>query len=214
MLAREAAAVDLATLEAHLARRGGRLDEGAARHLGHALAATLAEAHATLDDEGNLAAVLHGHLAAALVRVTTDGAVSVLAAPAGAPVTAPELLQGGRLTPRADVFALGTILAPLLADGSDEELRAALLLAATPEAARRRITCVELEALLERGADLDAGRRALGEAVCACLEARDRPVAAAASRPLSMPARVGVALLTAAAVFAAGVAVAERWLVR
>ncbi len=208
MLATEAAPVDLAALEAHLVARGQRLGEAAARHLGRALAAALATEHARLDDEGNLAAVLHGHLEAGLVRVGADGAVAVVAAAAGAPGTAPELLQGGRLTPRADVYALGAILAPLLAGSPDEELLAALATALEPDAARRRITCVELEALLERGADLDAGRRALGEAVRSYLAERDE------ARPLSTPARVAVALVTAAAVFAAGVAVAEGWLRR
>src|SRR6202012_5702966 len=99
-----------------------------------------------LDDEGNLAAVLHGHLTPELVRIDSDGAVGVVAAPPGAAGTAPELLHGGRLTPRGAVYALGALLAPLLAGCVDDELRAALALAATPEAARRRITCVELEA--------------------------------------------------------------------
>jgi hypothetical protein len=210
-----AAAIDLTTLRAHVARRGEPLDEAAARYLGHAVASALAEAHAALDDEGNVAPAIHGRLGPLHVRIDVDGAVEVLPGGSGDEITAPELLAGARITPRADVHGLGTMLGPLFAASPDQDLLAALATAAEPLAARRRITCVELEAWLARGADLDAGRRALGEAARGCLDARLLADAAVpSSRPLSAPARVGVALFTAAAVFAAGVAVAERWPVR
>ncbi len=210
-----AGVIDLAALGACLERRGERLDDAAARYLGSAIAATLAEAHAALDGEGNVDPVIHGRLAPRHVSIDAGGAVSVLPPDAADPVTAPEVLGGGRLTPRADVHGLGTMLAPLFASSPDADLLAALSTATEGAAARRRITCVELEAWLARGADLDAGRRALGEAVRACLAAR-LPAAAprSSSQPLSAPARVGVALFTAAAVFAAGVAVVERWRAR
>jgi len=207
--------VDLAALHAHLSRRGARLDEAAVRAVGQALAAALAEAHATLDGEGNLAPAIHGGLGPAQVRVGPRGEVS-LDWSSRSEATAPELREGGRLTPRADVHALGTLLAPLLAGSLDGELLAALATATEPLPARRRITCVELEAWLSRGVDLDAGRRALGEAARACPAGEDRsaPEAPPSSRPLAAPARIGVALITAAVVFAAGVLVAERWLGR
>jgi hypothetical protein len=210
-----AAVTVLEALRTHLELRGERLDEAAARHLGRSIAAALAEGHATLDDEGNLAPVIHGRLGARHVGIDPGGVVTILPASAGDAVTAPELLQGGRLTPRADVHALGTMLAPLFAGSADGDLRAALATASEPLPAQRRITCVEIEAWLARGTDLEAGRLALGEAVRAYLDA-SLPIAAIppSSRPLTAPARVGVALFTAAAVFAAGVAVAEGWLGR
>lgn len=201
-------AVDLAALRDFLDARGERLGEAAARHLGHALAAMLAEAHAALDGEGNPAPVIRGALA---VRVDAEGEVLLL--PEGGERTAPEILAGGRLTPRADVHALGAILLPLLGGSTgDAELLAAISTATEPDPSRRRITCVEIEAWLARGADLDAGRRALAAAVQSFLDAQVVPPPW--SRPLAAPAQVGVALVTAAAVFAAGVAVAERWLGR
>ena len=205
-------AIDLASLLADLAHRGDRLDEAAARHLGSAVAGTLAEAHATLDEEGDPAAVIHGRLGPEKVRIDVEGAVSVVAAVEGDTGSAPEVLQGGRLTPRADVYALGAILAPLLAASADRDLVAALATAIEPHPGRRRITCVELEAWLARGADLDAGRRSLGAAVRSCLARREQSAAASWSRPLSAPARAFVTLVTAAAVFTAGVAAVERWL--
>jgi hypothetical protein len=218
--------LDLAALRAHLARRrlvrdgglpkplvhdGGlpppkppALDPSAARFLGSALASTLAEDHVALDAEGSLAPVLRGALG---VWIDETGAVLLDDGP-GPEGASPELLAGSRLTPRSDVYALGTLLLPLLPHETDPELLAALALATDPLPARRRVTCVELEALLARGADLAAGRLALAEAV---RDALAEPEAPPSSRPLPAAARAAVALATAAAVFAVGVAAVEGW---
>jgi hypothetical protein len=202
------ARVDLAALTEYCAYRGARLDEAPARWLGHRVAALLAEAHANVDDEGNIAPIVHGRLA--LERVLIDAAGEVFLVDAAGATAAISLQEEGeRLAPRTDVHALGVMLGPLLPSWGDVELDEALATAAAPSASRRLITCVELEALFARGVDLDAGRRALSESVGACLE--DRGVLAALSRPLPVPARVGVALVTAALVFAGGIAIADGW---
>jgi hypothetical protein len=124
--------------------------------------------------------------------------------------TATEPSDASRLTPRTDVHALGVMLGPLLPSWGDRDLDEALATAADPVASRRRVTCVELEALFAQGLDLDAARRALGDSVRACLEEADSP--AEQSRPIPVSLRIGVALFTAALVYACGLLIVERWL--
>jgi hypothetical protein len=200
--------VDLAALTEACARRGARLDEAPARWLGHRVSALLAEAHANLDADGNIAPIVHGRLTPERVLIDAEGEV-VLVDGTGE-TTATELTEGSRLTPRTDVHALGVMLGPLLPSWGNPDLDHALATAADPEASRRRITCVELEVLFARGLDLDAARRGLGDSVRARLEEADLP--REGSRPLAIPARIGLALVTAALVFLGGVAIAERWL--
>jgi hypothetical protein len=190
-------AVDLAELGASLARRGVRLDEAAARHLGGSVARALADAHATIDADGNLAPVVHGRLGARDVRIDEDGEVSVLGLGEAA-------REGIRATPRDDVLALGTLLRPLFEASRDAELAAALAIATEARIERRKITCVEFDAWLSRSADREAGKRALAAQVRAALAGRDT------TAPLLAGARVGVAAVTAAVVFGAGVLVIER----
>jgi hypothetical protein len=217
-------AATLAELVAHLARRGERLGGAAAGFLGHQIAGALAEAHAALDGEDNLAPVIHGRLRPEVVLLDEDGAVRVAGAGLlafagvhglGGACVSPEQQRGARVTLRVDVYALGTLLRALFDPLPAElpaELRAALGTATEAAPDRRRITCAELQAWLARFTDLEAGRGALGAAVRALVEARAREAAplSAASRPLSWPARVGVAAVTAAVVIAAGVLAVER----
>ena len=175
-----------------------------ARWIGHRLAALLGDAHAALDEEGNPAPRARGALTLRGVLVDASGYVALGAEEPGAPA-APEVAAGGRLTPRADVHALGALLLELLDPSEDPELEAAIGLAIEPDPARRRVTCVELEALLGRGVDASAAREALGARVRASLAPRPQS-------PISTLARIVVAFATAAVVFATGVLVVERWL--
>jgi hypothetical protein len=205
--------VDLAALTAASWRRGARLDEAPARWLGHRMAALLAEAHANLDADGIVAPIVHGRLAPERVLIDADGDVMLVDAAGEAVATEPPDAirpDANRPTPRTDVHALGVMLGPLLPSWGDPDLDEALAIAADPVPSRRRVTCVELEALFARGLDLDAARRALGESVRACLEEADLP--AEDSRPIPVPLRVGLALVTAALVFAGGVLIVEHWL--
>jgi hypothetical protein len=205
--------VDLAALTAASGRRGARLDEAPARWLGHRVAALLAEAHANLDTEGNIAPIVHGRLAPERVLIDADGDVMLVDGAGETTATEPSdanRADASRPTPRTDVHALGVILGPLLPSWGDPDLDEALAIAADPVPSRRRVTCVELEALFARGLDLDAARRALGDSVRACLEEADLP--AEGSRPIPVPLRIGLALVTAALVFASGVLLVEHLL--
>ncbi|MFT3766725.1 MAG: hypothetical protein QM820_14605 [Minicystis sp.] len=205
--------VDLGTLRARL--RGRRFSEDAARYLGHAVASALADAHEAFDAEGNPAPVIHGRLRPEVVRIDRDGAVwidglgereNAAEASVDEGWPAPELRAGGRMTARVDVYALGVLLRELgVASGG--ELGEAIAKATEERPGRRRITCFEVAAWLAHGCDLAAGRRALARMV----EAGERaPVEMAGGRPLSVPARIGVAAITAAVVFAGGVLAIER----
>jgi hypothetical protein len=203
--------VDLAALTAASARRHpgrARLDEAPARWLGHRVAALLAEAHANLDPEGIVAPIVHGRLAPERVLIDADG--DVMLVDGAGETTATEPSDVSRPTPRTDVHALGVMLGRLLPSWGDPDLDEALAIASDPVASRRRVTCVELEALFARGVDLDAARRALGDGVRACLEEGEFP--AEAARPIPVSLRIGVALVTAALVFAGGVLIVEQYL--
>lgn len=174
--------VSLAALMEHVAARGERLGLGAIAHVGQRVGRALAEAHGALDEEGNVAPRVHGCVAPDVVRVMRDGEVSLSEAGAErsgsggeiARYRAPELAGGGQATPRADVFALARIVRVLLG-GRDApgEIEAALARALEPSPARRKITCVELEAWLATLGDRDAGRRELASIVAAAREGRD-----------------------------------------
>jgi hypothetical protein len=156
---------------------------------------------------------------------------------------APEQRASGRVTHRADVYRFGLLLWWLLTGrrppagegklpglGSRRpdlpgELAAAIDAALEPIAARRTITCVELEQWIEPMDRGDAGQRRLAEHLR--LIAEEAPPEAeeeAPSPPFAAPAPVarpdpgrlsplqsiGVAFLTAALVFAIGTYIGDR----
>lgn len=165
----------------------------AALHLGHALAAALAEAHAASDAEGLPAPILHGRIRPEEVILDARGGVHLIGLGLGA------LAGGVGAGTRDDVHALGVLLGRL--DGPREgALGAALLAACEPRPERRRMTACELEGWLGAGADPEAGRRALAALVKRAL---------ARARPLSPAAQIGVAALAAALVFGLGVTAVE-----
>ncbi len=188
----------------------------AARWVAYRLAAILAEAHAREDEDGNPAPVLFGAGLPARVVLDVEGDITL---GAEVPTAQEERIDGGRLTPRADVLALGRLLSRLVPAetvADDAELRDAIALANEPVVARRRITCVELEALLARSLDVAAAKQALADAVRSHRALEPEPLRssvaprASLSRPLAPIVRVGVALVTASVVYVAGIAVIER----
>jgi hypothetical protein len=198
-----------------LARRaltGEPLPEAAVRWIGHRVAACLAEAHGAVDDAGDPATLVHGRLRPEHVRLDDAGEVAVVEPDEAEPGDL--AIDHGKVSPRTDVYALGVMVGPLASHPSlarDAELAAALRTAVDPDVRRRRITCVELDALFARGVDPAVGRAALADCVRECLAAADVARAHAAKPPLSVPARLGVALVTASLVVAAGVLYGERF---
>lgn len=198
--------ISLATLSAEMNRRGLVMPSAAARLIGRDLAELLSEAHAAVDEEGDLAPIVLGRLSASEVLIDTAGDISI-AEHLGQP---PSPEPAGRLTPRADLLLLGHLLVGLLPEPEDE-LGGALATAVEPVEAKRRITAVELEALLARGLDVldvEAARCALGDLVRA---AEAPELVGIAERPLSPALRVAVALATATIVYGAGLAIVDRW---
>jgi hypothetical protein len=194
--------IDLGALLARRALTGDALPEAAVRWIGHRVAACLADAHDAVDEAGDPATLVHGRLRPENVRLDEAGEVAVVE-----PDTlddAPQI-DDGKLTPRTDVYALGVMVGPLATHVDDAELADALRTAVDPDVRRRRITCVELDALFARGVDPATGRAALAACVRECLAAADAARARAARPPLSMPARLGVAVVTASVVFGVGV---------
>jgi hypothetical protein len=248
-----------------LERRGLRFDDAAVWHIGRRVAGELARAHAATDEEGSPAPRLHLRLDPARVRVGEGGEVEVLwpakegegAREEEDPIEwmAPEQRASGRVTHRADVYRFGLLLWWLLtgrrppgegklpALGSRRpdlpgELAAAIDAAIEPIAARRTITCVEIEQWIEPMDRGDAGQRKLAEHLRLIAEeappdteeappdteeedslpSPSAPLAAPALRPVARPDRgrlsplqsIGVAGLTAALVFAIGTYIGDR----
>ena len=169
--------------------RPARISGIAARYLGHALAAQLAEAHAVLDEEGAPAPLAHGRIGAEEVILDARGGVHLVGLGLGEPAGAP------RTGTRDDVRALALLLGGL-GWPRGGEIEGAIGAAAE----RGRMTACELAAWLGRGLDLEVGRRALAALVARAL-ARDRPLPPAA--------QVGVAAITAALIFGLGVLALE-----
>lgn len=180
--------VSLARVLDALERRGIALDDAATWHLGRRIAGELARAHAVTDEEGSPAPVLHRRLCPSTIYLTLEGEVTLAAGPAGdaeerepdeGRYMAPEQRSGGRVTHRADVYRLGLLLWSMLsgrpppANGLrppglasfradlPAELVAAIGAALEPAAAKRTITCVEIEQWLAPMDKGDSGRRAL-----------------------------------------------------
>lgn len=247
-----------------LERRGLRLEDAAIWHIGRVVAGELARAHATTDEEGLPAPRLHLRLGLGQIRIGERGEVEVLW-PAGSEEVdrpeqmAPEQRAGGRVTHRADVYRFGLLLWSLFTGRSSPpitqvnsaklqtlsalrpdlpgELAAAIDAALEPSAARRTITCVELEQWLEPMDQGDAGRQMLAGALRLLEEevpeekevppdvaeeeappsspfAAPAPLPAArpdtGSRRLSTLQSIGVAALTATLVFAVGTYIGDR----
>ncbi|NUQ76118.1 MAG: hypothetical protein HUU21_21480 [Polyangiaceae bacterium] len=173
-----------------LHRRGLRLGDAAIWFIALRVAGELSRAHAATGEEGLPKPVLHLALEPDRVFIHENGEVEVLWPPAGegnAAWSAPEQRAGGRVTHRADVYRFGLLIwwlsagrlpAPGEIDKSKKEIQngltlgilrpdipgdvaAAIEAALEPSAARRTITCVELEQWLEPMARADAGRRML-----------------------------------------------------
>jgi eukaryotic-like serine/threonine-protein kinase len=208
-------AITVEALLRGLSSTGARLGDEAGGYLGREVAGALAEAHATLDEEGLSTPLLHLRLSPRCVLVGEDGEVRLAEVGEGEQdddpaFAAPEQRAGERCTTRTDAYRLGALIGSLLPTGRRPPgLAAALATAAEPAPARRRITCLELQLWLAELGGAAAGKAALGALVRERMEA-DAAAPAEPSRPLSFLQAVAVALLTAAAVVAAGVYAMER----
>jgi serine/threonine-protein kinase len=118
-------------LLAHLARRKQRLGDGAIFFLGGQLAAALAHAHASTDEDGNLSPVIHRDIKPENVLIGWDGQAriagfglgkilgrtpdSIAGTIKGTPgYMSPEQTRGERATVRSDVYGFGVLLWSLL----------------------------------------------------------------------------------------------------
>lgn len=183
--------------------RGERLSPCAGAFVAARVAALAADRHDAMDAGGRPEVL--GWLSPRTVLVDDDGAASI--APIAEPIepfAAPEVMAGGRLTPRADVFSAGALAALLIAEPS-AEVKAAIGRAIEPDPAQRRITCVELQAWIEQLDPEGAGRRELA-ATLERLSALPPPAPQSPreSRPIARISSVIVATMTAAFVVAAG----------
>jgi hypothetical protein len=183
----------LSELVQGLRARGTQLSQQAAVYVAGQIAGALAQAHDVEDDEGGLMGVCHGHLSPEHVTVSVDGSVRVvglgLSSLIGAgglqPDTgyaAPEQRDGGRVTPRGDIYSACAILWAILADREPtgrtlevDVLGEALPLALRDEVERglaaslaaRKITCMELEqscAAVSDGSGQASLAQAMGDA--------------------------------------------------
>ena len=114
----------LAALRNRLASAGEAFAPEAAWHVAREVSAAMAAAHAT-EVEGEFIPVCHGHLSPAHIWVGFDGSVKVLGvglsafvglagAEADPAYTAPEQRDGGRITPRGDIYSVAAVLWELL----------------------------------------------------------------------------------------------------
>jgi hypothetical protein len=184
--------IDGIALDQLLARlmQGGAVDPAAVWHVGHQLAGALAQAHAAHED-GDNPALCHGHLSPRRIAVAWNGfvrldglglspLVSEKALEAEDDYAPPEQREGGRVTPRGDLYALASVLWSLLAGRRPDAVtppvmtdialeipalvRELLTRCLEPSLGKRRVTSVEVEQAL---ADVAGGaaKRSLAEAV-------------------------------------------------
>lgn len=118
-------------LLSHLARRKQRLGDAAVFYLGGQVAAALAHAHASTDEDGNLSPVIHRDIKPENVLIGWDGQArlagfglgkilgrtpdSIAGTVKGTPgYMSPEQARGERATVRSDVYGFGVLLWSLL----------------------------------------------------------------------------------------------------
>lgn len=118
-------------LLAHLGRRKQRLGDGAVFYLGGQIAAALAHAHASTDEDGNQSPVIHRDIKPENVQISWDGQAriagfglgkilgrtpdSIAGTIKGTPgYMSPEQTRGERATVRSDVYGFGVLLWALL----------------------------------------------------------------------------------------------------
>ena len=185
-------------LLAQMSRRQKKLSDAAIAALGRELAGALAHAHAVKDDDRKPTPVIHRNLTPENVLIGWDGQVrltgfglgkilgrtpdTVIGVIKGAPgFMAPEQSRGDRVTPKADVYALGLLLWSLFSgqkppeDGTREPplvmlrpdlfkpLALAIDRALEPVPDKRGVSCQEIEALLGKVPGADKGREEIAE---------------------------------------------------
>jgi len=182
------------TLE-DLARAGRRLDAPEIARIGSSAARALAHAH----DRG----VMHRDVSPANIMVTTLGSVKILdfgIARAGGEAAAvstlsrgtiaymaPEVLRGGPVDARADIYALGSVLRDAAEAVDDRRLLETLERATSPDPTRRFITATAFAVALQQV----GGSRAIEPAAATTepLPARGTshtaPIAPIATRPIA-----------------------------
>ncbi|MET0801526.1 MAG: protein kinase [Actinomycetota bacterium] len=173
---------------------GPALDVATVARIGEAVARALAHAH----DRG----VVHRDISPANVMMTADGAVKVLdfgIARDGGPLgpdagathgtlayLAPEVIRGGPVDARADLFALGAVLAELAwrAGAPSPELDAVLARATATRPEDRFVSASAMAEALDRRVDRGPARSALAPSDLPGDGIRTAPIPRIATRPL------------------------------
>ena len=174
----------------YLDARFEHLSDGAALKIGLSLCNALHAAHTAKDASGKVAPLVHAQLGPHQVFLTFDGQVRLLGLGLGTafrtaagrgelpaesePYQAPEVLRGGPLTVRANIYSAGAVLWRLLSrkplpskgksfpplSGLRTDLPAMLTKAVDaalePSMLKRRTTCVQLARAIERTGLADA----------------------------------------------------------
>jgi len=168
----------------YLDERWEQLSDGAALKIGLSLCEALHAAHTAKDAEGRVAPLVHAQLSPHQIFLTFDGKVQLLGLGLGTafrtaagrddipdealPYQAPEVVRGGPLTVRANVFSAGALLWRLLSrkplpgrhqpfpslsevrSDLPKDLTKAIDAALEPSMLKRRTTCVQLARAIER----------------------------------------------------------------
>ncbi|MDH5314634.1 MAG: protein kinase [Actinomycetota bacterium] len=190
---------------ADIARTGAPLDTHRIARVGSASARALAHAH----ERG----IVHRDVSPANIMVTPDGIVKVLdfgiaragdsalsaAASRGTlSYLAPEVLRGGRVDARADIFALGAVLRELSGEPRDRRLHEVLDRATAPDPAARFASAAAFAQALELIASDDpAATSTAMRALTRERPHRTAPIVRIATRPLSSTAPVRPAVAPA-----------------
>lgn len=182
----------LAELVQRLRTRNERLDVQAVFYAAHRVAEALALAHEYEgeDEDSGMMGMCHGHLSPEVIFVGMDGSVRLMGLGLSSLVgaggvdpadgyTAPEQREGGRVTPRGDVYSLCAILWAIFSDREPTgrrldvdalfdvippEMRVELRRGLAEKLSDRKLTAMELEQSFRTATD-DAGRAALAHAI-------------------------------------------------